>query len=174
MNKLFFFIHICLILILAHVTAGALYKAILPGEIFVETRMENKSLVPKNAGKKTEKKEAGNTLGNPDGVIARNLFQVVTDAPVAVEDPSEPKALDDLDLQPTNPRRWMIWIYNQPDWSLPFGEPLQDRIFCLPSLRINISGVRHCMEREMRSRGPRSKKFCAMECSGDGRRKPIL
>ncbi len=101
MNRLLFFIHIGLILILAHVSVTALYKGILPGEIFVEKNLQTQAFSPADTGKFSEEKASRDVERNPDDVIKRNLFQVLQDASVIPEKSSDSNELDDLNLEPT-------------------------------------------------------------------------
>ncbi len=101
MKKIFFFIHIGLILILAHASVTAFYKGVFPERFFGEKNIQTQALSLSDKETLPKEKNHENLQRTPEAVIERNLFQVVKDGSVSSEKSSDSNELDDLDLEPT-------------------------------------------------------------------------
>ncbi len=101
MKKIFFFIHIGLILILAHASVSAFYKGVFPERVFWEKNIQTQALSLSDKETLPKEKNHENLQSNSDAVIERNLFQVLQDASVSSEKSSDSNELDDLNLEPT-------------------------------------------------------------------------
>ncbi len=98
MNKYFFPVHVCLILVLACTCVHAWYHGFLPPRMFMDLPVDETLFSGKIRGKVSAEKHRTGALADSGAIISRNLFQVTVDGSRHTVKEETPR---DLNMEPT-------------------------------------------------------------------------